>query len=524
MRSMLRRTERQVKRLTRTAPHETERTDEQAATSVARAPFERLGRSKRTAGLILTANGHNGSVSDPAPMARSGSRLEVALLGVWDLATVVLALAVTGAFGGGAAGVAAKATFCALALVVLSAFGVYNRTSWLREHPIETVGRLLLVSTTLVWIGVVGIQVFGIHARLAPLVITWLVLPAGWYLGRTVAMMVRRQAMPERVLIVGSGVVARRVVELLRSPGSASTVVGCLDDGDGVTADDLPLLGNIDQLPGILEGGGVDRVIVAFSSRRDYEILSVLRSATNYRGPIDIVPRFFDFVDRESTTYSADGLAFVSVPGLRATRGMAMLKRAVDILGSSLLLILLSPVLLLIALAVLIDSGRPVLFAQQRIGVHGTTFRILKFRTLKLVPDPVAEIEALELTPGSIGMHVEQAKREAAMRATRVGSVLRKTSLDELPNLFNVLVGQMSLVGPRPLSPLEDAVLDGWALLRRDVRPGITGLWQVSGRSEISWEHRIDLDYRQVRHWSLSSDLHVLADTVRAVLRRRGAE
>ena len=105
-----------------------------------------------------------------------------------------------------------------------------------------------------------------------------------------------------------------------------------------------------------------------------------------------------------------------------------------------------------------------------------------------------------------------------------MGASLRKTSLDELPQLFNVLVGQMSLVGPRPLSPLEDAVLDGWELLRREMRPGITGLWQVSGRSEVSWEHRINLDYRQVRHWSLLADVQVMADTVRAVLRRHGAE
>ena len=93
-----------------------------------------------------------------------------------------------------------------------------------------------------------------------------------------------------------------------------------------------------------------------------------------------------------------------------------------------------------------------------------------------------------------------------------------------MPQLFNVLGGQMSLVGPRPLSPSEDAVLSGWELMRRDMRPGITGLWQVSGRDEISWEDRINLDYRQVRHWSLSLDLHVLTDTIRAILRHRGAE
>ena len=284
------------------------------------------------------------------------------------------------------------------------------------------------------------------------------------------------------------------------------------------------MLGGIDQLPRVLADGGIDRVIVAFSSRRDYDTLEVLRSCAGFPGAVDIVPRFFDLLGPEPTVYSDDDLAFVSIPGRNSGRGRAVLKRGFDLIASTVLLVVLSPLLLMIAAAIVIDSGMPVLFRQRRIGMHGRPFRIVKFRTLSGGPEDLHDPAGLELTPGSIGLHVEQAKQDAARRATRVGKFLRRTSLDELPQLFNVLVGEMSLVGPRPLSPTEDAVLSGWELLRREMRPGITGLWQVSGRSTVSWEKRINLDYAQVRHWSLSADLQVLADTVRAVLHRRGAE
>lgn len=454
-----------------------------------------------------------------------------AVLAAWDLATAVAVLGLTGAFGTGLRGWGATLLIGLLAVVVIDASGAYRRTSWLREHPVQILRALVLASTIVAWSGVLLQSALGRTIDLAPLFIAWLVLPVAWSVGRRAAIAVRR-ARPERILIVGTGAVARRLSELAGRPDSAAVVVGCLDDGapeadheDGTPAQNgVPLLGGIDQLPQLLSQGAIDRVIVAFSSRRDYETLDVLRGCNSYRGAVDVVPRFFDFVGSDTTLYKADELALLSVPGRRAGRGRAMLKRAIDFVVAAVALVVLSPVLLLIAAAIVLDSGPPVLFRQRRVGRHGVPFSILKFRTLKPDDPGARDGGALELSPGSIGQHVERAKREAAQRATRVGAFLRKTSLDELPQLFNVLVGQMSLVGPRPLSELEDAVLEGWESLRREVRPGITGLWQVSGRSETSWESRVSLDYAQVRHWSLSADLQVMIDTVRAVLRRRGAE
>jgi exopolysaccharide biosynthesis polyprenyl glycosylphosphotransferase len=449
---------------------------------------------------------------------------ETVLLRVWDLLVVLLVLVLSGAFGAGSRATVARVLVGALALAAIHGTGGYRRTLWLREHPLEVMGRLLIASTIVGWSQVLVTLGLGLHDRFTPLIITWLVLPIAWYAGRQVAKFAHR-ARPERILVVGTGVVARRVIELSTRPGSTSVVVGCLADGASAHNDEgPPLLGAIEQLPGLLAHGGIDRVIVAFSSRRDYDTLDVLRSCAGYRGAVDIVPRFFDFVGPGARVYSADGLAFLSIPGRRAGRAGAALKRAFDLIGATILLVVLSPLLLAIAVAVLLASGPPVLFRQRRIGMQGTPFSIVKFRTLHDDDIPPQENGGLELAPEAIAAHVERAKQEAARRATRVGAFLRKTSLDELPQLFNVLVGEMSLVGPRPLSPLEDATLEGWEVLRREVRPGITGLWQVSGRSEISWEDRINLDYSQVRHWSFWLDLHVLADTLRAVLHRRGAE
>jgi exopolysaccharide biosynthesis polyprenyl glycosylphosphotransferase len=462
-----------------------------------------------------------GAVRERSGRARL-SGLETTMLAGWDLLTLALALAATDAFGPGARGWVARGLSAVAVVVVLSGLHAYQRTSWLREHSLQLLRRLLLAAMIVAWSGVLLTGALGLRVRLGPLIALWPMLAAGWYVGRKLATVVRRRSAPERILIVGGGEVAQRIAERVRQPGSGSVLVGCLDDRQQTEGDPHPL-GGIDRLPALLAEQDVDRVIVAFSSARDYETLEHLRTSTAFKGAIDVVPRFFDFVGQRASLYEADGQAYVSIPGRPMSPGLGALKRILDIVGAVVLLVVLSPLLLLIAVTILVDSGRPVVFRQRRIGMHGRPFWILKFRTLSPAAEAVEELNTASLAAESIGLHVVQAKQQAAQRATRVGTFLRKTSLDELPQLWNVIAGEMSLVGPRPLSPLEDAVLQGWEVLRRETRPGITGLWQVSGRSEVSWEDRLSLDYAQVRHWSFSSDLRVLADTVREVLRRRGA-
>ena len=456
------------------------------------------------------------------PALRIGNR-DAALLAAWDLVVAVAVFEAAHPFGSDAKGRLVGVVLGVLGLAIIRGVGAYQRSSWLWVRPLELIRQLLLASTIVAWVGVLATLVLPVHADYAGLVIAWVVLPLAWCAGREAARLLRK-ASPERILIVGSGDAARRIAELCRRAGNRSVVVGCVDDEVAPgTPQDLPVLGETDQLGQVIAEARADRVIVAFRSGRDRDTLDVLRGCIDFRGAIDIVPRFFELLSPRVRTYTADGTVLMSIPGGHTGRGSAFLKRTIDLVGSIALIIALSPLLLSIGLAILLDSGPPVFFRERRIGMNGRQFSIVKFRSL--VPrDARADTAPRESELVPIALHVSRTKQEAAARATRVGAFLRKTSLDELPQLFNVLVGQMSLVGPRPLSPREDAALEGFRTLRRRMRPGITGLWQVRGRNEIPWDARLDLDYAQVRHWSLWSDVELLVETPSAVLTRRGAQ
>ena len=196
------------------------------------------------------------------------------------------------------------------------------------------------------------------------------------------------------------------------------------------------------------------------------------------------------------------------------THGMAgkrlfMVKRSVDIVCAMTGLAVLFPLLLVVATAILIDSGRPVFFLQERIGLHGRTFRIIKFRTM--TRDAEQRTKGQWITAGN-------------PYVTPIGRFLRKTSLDELPELVNVLKGDMSLVGPRPTLPEQVAAYDIFQRRRLEVRPGITGWAQVNGRNSISWTERIKLDVWYIDHWTPWLDVRILLMTIGQVLRQRGVE
>ncbi|MBW0127470.1 sugar transferase [Pseudonocardia oceani] len=204
-------------------------------------------------------------------------------------------------------------------------------------------------------------------------------------------------------------------------------------------------------------------------------------------------------------------------PG-RAVRGfVGVAKVVVDVTATSLLLLLVAPVLLVVALAVKLDGG-PVFFLQTRIGRDGRAFRMVKFRSM--VVDAEKHRALLAADDEGAGPLF---KMRRDPRITRIGSVLRRYSIDELPQLFNVLTGSMSLIGPRPPLPQEAETYTAHERRRLSVRPGMTGLWQVSGRSDLSWDESIALDLRYVDEWSLGLEMHIVAGTARAVLGGRGA-
>lgn len=212
-----------------------------------------------------------------------------------------------------------------------------------------------------------------------------------------------------------------------------------------------------------------------------------------------------------------EGTGFLSYHPPVLSRSSLLLKRALDIFISAVMLTVLAPVMALIALAIKLDSDGPVLFKQLRVGQHGKVFRLIKFRTM--VPDAdrmVPELMARSIDPGWLIIDDDP-------RVTKLGRFLRCTSLDELPQLWNVLKGEMSTVGPRPLSVRDDEGVSGWGRHRLDLTPGLTGHWQVLGRNNIPFHEMVDIDYAYVTNWSLWLDLKLLIRTVPVVLRRRGA-
>lgn len=233
------------------------------------------------------------------------------------------------------------------------------------------------------------------------------------------------------------------------------------------------------------------------------------------RLPLDVTAVRAQNLMPELTAGEASLVCMTSAPPLR----LRVSKRIFDIIGAAVLIIILAPVLAVVAMLVKRDSPGPVMFRQTRIGVEGQEFQILKFRTMVIDADAQLARLLKEQNRGDTPLF----KIEADPRITRIGGVLRRFSLDELPQLFNVLGGSMSLVGPRPQRAEEVALYTPTAVQRLGVKPGMTGLWQVSGRSNLPWERAQQLDVYYAHNWTLSLDLAILARTVRAVVAREGA-
>jgi exopolysaccharide biosynthesis polyprenyl glycosylphosphotransferase len=461
--------------------------------------------------------------------------LRAALTVVWDFASTMAYFAALMASGllpslvGHAQGVSILRhplpwLFALLSLAVIAVMGGYADSGPIRT-PLNRWARLYVAAAMATWITCIASTILGRHVALGDLAIASLFLPFWWLLGRHVVD--RTVSRPQRIVVLGSGVVAQRVIGLAQRAGKRLDVVGCIDDAPARSERDghPRLLGSVSDLAEILREHRVDRIVVAFSPHRDRELIRVLRDCDASGVDVDIVPRLFEFVGMESKVSVLGDLPVLQVRGQRTGRWGRLGKRATDIVLSALMLVATLPLLAAVSGAVLLDSGGPVIYRQRRIGRLGKPFDILKFRTMLRDAETRDEklIRSLQSDDVSLEQVVRQLKPNSDPRVTRVGRLLRSTSLDELPQLWNVLRGDMSLVGPRPLRPFEVEKLSAWQLVRQDVRPGITGLWQILGRSHVLWDDRMQLDYTYVRHWSPASDFKILGETIPAVLRRDGA-
>jgi exopolysaccharide biosynthesis polyprenyl glycosylphosphotransferase len=327
----------------------------------------------------------------------------------------------------------------------------------------------------------------------------------------------------QRTVVVGSGFVADRLADRLdRHHEFGLEAIGLVDDDvhtlNGTQR--LPKLGSLDQLDTVLDECGVDRVIIAFSRASHQQLLSCIRTCRDHHVAVDVVPRLFELLDGAQAMSLIGGLPVLSIGAPPLTNASRVAKRLLDIVGSLCLLVVLSPLLLAVAIAIVIDSRGPVFFRQERAGRDQKTFLMIKFRSMYKDADERKEhFEAENEATDDVMFKI---KRDP--RVTRVGRLLRRTSMDELPQLLNVLSGEMSLVGPRPLILSESKhAAQNWHARRLDLRPGITGLWQVSGRSDIPFQEMVRFDYQYVSGWSLARDVEILLATIPVVLSRRGA-
>jgi exopolysaccharide biosynthesis polyprenyl glycosylphosphotransferase len=431
--------------------------------------------------------------------------------------------AIGGAAGAAVAGLpAADVPAAALAGAIVwplltSSFGLLaagDLGAW--ASGIGDAGRLLLAALVLSWPAVGLLEwIGGAHAVAGALALAASTCLAASLL-RTGARVRahQRRRLRQNTLIIGSGMVADRLATRLRSHGELGLdVIGILDDPPlGEAIEGLPRLGGFKDLGRVLAEHEVDRVMFAFSRAGHEELLAAIRTCRDVGVAVDVVPRLFEFLDGARTLDQIGGMPLLSIVAPSLSRPARAGKRALDVAGASLGLLLLAPLLLAAAIAIRIDSRGPVLFRQVRVGRGGRHFTLYKFRSMRV------GATVLVRDDGAI------VKGEADPRVTRVGAVLRRFSLDELPQLLNVLRGDMSLVGPRPLVLAEaQALTEDWQQRRADLRPGLTGAWQVAGRSNIPFHEMIRFDYQYVCGWSLARDVAILLATLPAVLSGRGA-
>ena len=326
---------------------------------------------------------------------------------------------------------------------------------------------------------------------------------------------------PQNTLVLGAGHVGQMIALKIRKHREYNVkLVGFLDDHPHELAPalaDVPVLGGEDALVDVIRAQKISRVVLAFSRRPADQLLDQLRGSGLQDVHLSIVPRYFEIIASSAGITEVDGIPVVEVPAGRLSRTARISKRAFDITLSTLGLIAIAPVFAIVALAIKLDSPGPILFRQRRMGRNDRVFDIIKFRTMVTGAETMRD-ELLDENESSGPLF----KIRRDPRVTRVGWWLRRLSLDELPQLINVLKGEMSLVGPRPFVVYEDVKIAGWARRRLDLTPGITGLWQVLGRNEIPFEEMVKLDYLYVNSWSLWWDVKILLRTVPVVFRRRG--
>jgi exopolysaccharide biosynthesis polyprenyl glycosylphosphotransferase len=443
------------------------------------------------------------------------------LLAMSDITAVLVAVLVVTAIGHTRL---TPAFILALPLIVLVAKvqGLYDRDDLLiRKGTLDETPSLFQLATVfalLTWIAS-PLYAAGEVGRLETLGL-WLTLFAALIVCRTLGRgLAGLLADEERCLFVGDDAAAERFDEKLRSacPGRASLVARMSLQEAGLLRAADASSGRLAEIQRSIRDLDVHRAVISPGAVDSEEVHDLVRTLKALGVRVSLVPRMFEVVGSSVAFDELEGTTLLGVRRFDLTRSSQRLKRSFDLLGAATGLLVLAPVMIGAAALIRLTSRGPVFFRQIRIGRDGRQFRMFKFRTM--VHDAEAQKAALvHRNEGADGFF----KIPGDPRITRVGSFLRCISLDELPQLFNVLRGEMSLVGPRPLVAEEDDQIEGWYRRRLELTPGMTGHWQILGSSRVPLREMVAIDYLYAANWSLWTDVKIVLRTVSVVLGRRG--
>jgi exopolysaccharide biosynthesis polyprenyl glycosylphosphotransferase len=449
------------------------------------------------------------------PAARRRERLGRRLLAAADVAaaTVTLAICIL-ALGGAQDRLPAPAVVVAAVgcVALAKALGLYERDELtLKPSTLDELPRLFQLATLwalVVWLA--GEPVLGGFLGRDQVMAMWGGLTIALVAGRAVARAITRRVSPvDRCLLVGEHEACMRAERKIREAHAAHARVVTIITSDQVDHERR-------ALDAVTARSDIHRLVVAPGPEDQGQILDLVRAAKALGLKVSVVPRMLEVVGSSVVFDDVEGLALLGVRRFGLSRGAWVLKRATDLLGATIGLVALGPLLAAIALAIKLDSRGPVLFRQQRVGRDGRLFAMAKFRTM--VNGAERQQAALQDRNEADGLF----KIADDPRITRVGRILRRASLDELPQLWNVLRGQMSLVGPRPLVPEDDQRVEGWYRRRLHLMPGMTGRWQVLGSARIPLREMVKLDYLYAANWSPWLDVKILLRTMGFVISRRG--
>ncbi len=504
---------------------------EEEALERAQPPQPRFSVPARADGLLQAGPEPANGVLDAGPIAPTRRRdaLYRRSLAVADLAAAAMVLVLGVSVLGDDKVTLALVAAVPVVVVVSKVIGLYDRDEQLvRRTTLEEAPALFQVATLyalLMWLGddlfVEETTKEAAGPALGPTQVLgiWGLLFLAMLATRASAReLVRRGTPAERCLVLGSSSPAEQVdSKFKQARGINATVVGRvpLETGDREPTGP-PVLGEVGDVERLLREHAVDRVIIAPSTADTEQLLGAIRLVKSLGVKVSVLPRLFEVVGSSVSFDDVEGLMLLGVPRYGLSKSSQVLKRGVDVVAAALGLLLIAPLLAVIGLAVKLSSPGPVLFRQCRIGKDGREFEMLKFRTMYDGADEEkAELEELNEADGLFKIAEDP-------RLTRVGRVLRRFSLDELPQLVNVLRGEMSLVGPRPLVVDDDRLVEGLHRRRLDLPPGMTGIWQVLGSARIPLNEMVKIDYLYGANWSLWLDLKILLRTIPHVLGRRG--